>query len=130
DVAMLLVIEDFHWADRSTRDFVEFLARNLRHERMAVALTYRTDQLTPDDPTSHLVSELRRLPRVVSVELERLSRAAVAAQLADILGGDVPAALIDDIHARSGGNPFFAEELLASWQRTRTTALPASLSEA
>ncbi len=130
DAALLLIVEDFHWADRSTRDFVEFLARNLRHERLAVAVTYRTDQLATDDPVSHLVSELRRMPCVVCVELERLSRSAVAAQLADILGSAAPAALVDDIFGRSGGNPFFAEELLASWQRTRTTTLPASLREA
>jgi DNA-binding CsgD family transcriptional regulator/tetratricopeptide (TPR) repeat protein len=130
DAAVLFVVEDFHWVDRSTRDFIEFLARNLRRERVAVVLTYRTDELGPEHPVRQLVAEFTRIPSVSYVELDRLSRAAVAAQLEDILGDAPRASLVDEVHQRSGGNPFFAEELLASWLHKRTTELPGSLTDA
>jgi predicted ATPase len=42
---VLLVLEDLHWADGSTRDLVTFLSRVLRHERIALAVSYRTDDM-------------------------------------------------------------------------------------
>jgi predicted ATPase len=41
---VLLVVEDLHWADQSTRDLLAFLARNLRRERILVVVTYRNDE--------------------------------------------------------------------------------------
>jgi DNA-binding CsgD family transcriptional regulator/tetratricopeptide (TPR) repeat protein len=130
DEPTLLVIEDFHWVDRSTRDFIEFLARNLRRERLAVVITFRTDELPPQHPVPQLISELVRLPAVGQAALRRLSRAGVAAQLEDILGSGPPSALVAEIQRRSGGNPFLAEELLASWVDNGTTAVPDNLSDA
>src|SRR6476646_9578980 len=42
---VLLVVEDVHWSDRSTRDLLSFLARNIRHQRLLLIATNRTDEL-------------------------------------------------------------------------------------
>ena len=114
DAPRLLVLEDMHWADRSTRDLVAFLARNLRGERIAVVLTYRTGELRPAHPMRRLLTELVRRPRFVLVEVAPLSRADVGRQLEAIAGRPVQDAASARVYERSGGNPFFVEELCAA----------------
>jgi len=122
---LAIVLEDIHWADRSSRDLIEFLARNLRTERIAVLLTYRTGELDPCHALRRLVAELGRKPVVWRIELAPLGRADVARQLEAIAGGPVAAREVERIHARSGGNPFFVEELYA----TGEADIPATLAE-
>jgi DNA-binding CsgD family transcriptional regulator len=110
----VLVVEDLHWADRSTRDLLAFLHRNLRRGRLLLMLTYRSDELHRRHPLRPFLAELDRDRRVERLELARFGRAEVAAQLAGIHGAPVAAELATRIHARSGGNAFFVEELAAS----------------
>jgi DNA-binding CsgD family transcriptional regulator len=124
---LLWVLEDLHWADRSTRDLLAYLATYLRMGRVLVMLTFRSDELDRRHPLRGLLGELARNRRVVRLELARFSRAEVAAQLAGLLGADPPTRLVDDIYARSEGNPFFAEELLLAGDAPG--ALPPTLQE-
>ncbi|HWC40799.1 MAG TPA: AAA family ATPase [Actinomycetota bacterium] len=110
----VLVVEDLHWADRSTRDLLAYLVRNLRHGRLLLVLTYRSDELHRRHPLRPFLAELDRGRRVERLELARFGPAEVAAQLAGIQGAPVPADLAERIHARSGGNAFFVEELAAT----------------
>src|SRR5829696_2101107 len=110
---VLLVVEDLHWADRSTRDLLGFLARNLRGG-VALVLTYRSDELHRRHPLRPFLAELDRSGRAEGLELDRLGRQDLAELLAAILGEPAPPALVGEVLARSEGNPFFAEELLAA----------------
>src|SRR5829696_377000 len=110
---LLLVVEDLHWADQSTRDLLGFLVRNLRGG-VALVLTYRSDELHRRHPLRPFLAELDRSGRAERLELERLGRRDLAELLAGILEAPAPPALIGEILARSEGNPFFAEELLAA----------------
>jgi DNA-binding CsgD family transcriptional regulator len=123
---LLLVLEDVHWADRSSRDLLAFLARNLRAERIAVAVTYRTGELSPRHPLRRLMAELARRPLLTRVEVAPLPRADVARQLEAIAGRPVPARRAAELHERSGGNPFFVEELFAAGDDD----VPATLADA
>jgi DNA-binding CsgD family transcriptional regulator/tetratricopeptide (TPR) repeat protein len=128
---LLWVLEDLHWADRSTRDLVAYLATYLRSGRVLLVGSFRSDELDRLHPLRRLLAELTRNRRVVRLQLERFTRAEVAEQLAGLLGTDPPVRLVDDVYARSEGNPFFAEELLlagASDDDGRV-ALPPSLRE-
>jgi DNA-binding CsgD family transcriptional regulator/tetratricopeptide (TPR) repeat protein len=106
-----LVVEDLHWADRSTRDLLAFLVRNLRRERLLVVATYRSDE-----PGTHwlgpYLAVLDRSGPAQRVELPRLDRAETVAQLVGILGAAPPDELVDAVFGRSEGNPLFTEELL------------------
>jgi DNA-binding CsgD family transcriptional regulator len=124
---LLWVLEDLHWADRSTRDLLAYLATALRSGRVMVVLTFRSDELHRRHPLRRLLGELTRNRRVQRLELPRFSRAELAEQLAGLLGADPPARLLDDVYARSGGNPFFAEELVLAGDEP--AALPPSLQE-
>ena len=113
DRPALLVLEDIHWADASTLALLAFLARNLRSQRIVVLATYRVDDELPP-ALRRLAGELRRRRTVLALDLAPLTRADVARQLEAIAGGPVAAAVADEVHARAGGNPFYAEELFAA----------------
>jgi ATP/maltotriose-dependent transcriptional regulator MalT len=126
---LLLVIEDLHWADSSTRGFVRFLARALCTERILVVGTYRSDELHRRHSLRPLLAELARDPLAHLIELERLSRDEMAEQLADILGSRADPGLVERLYSRSEGNPLFTEELLAVGLDGRGT-LPPTLRDA
>src|SRR5580704_2599452 len=109
---VLLVLEDLHWADRSTRDLVTFLTRMLRSERIALALSYRTDDMHRTHPLRAVVAELQRLPSVASIPVGPLDPAAMAEHLLRLAHGPQDAAVIDRVIRRAEGNAYFAEELL------------------
>jgi DNA-binding CsgD family transcriptional regulator/tetratricopeptide (TPR) repeat protein len=126
---LLWVLEDLHWADRSTRDLVAFLAAYLRSGPVLLVLTYRSDELHRLHPLRGLLATLVRNRRVQRLELARFTRAELAEQLAGLLGADPPARLVQDIYARSEGNPFFTEELVLAGDGASPGTLPPSLLE-
>jgi DNA-binding CsgD family transcriptional regulator/tetratricopeptide (TPR) repeat protein len=110
----VLVLEDLHWADQSTRDLLGFLVRGLRRPGLLLVLTYRTDELHRRHPLRPFLAELERIRWVERVELERFDRPELIAQLTGILGEPPGAALVDEVFERGQGNPFFSEELVAA----------------
>jgi len=129
-VPVLLVLEDLHWADASTRDLVTFLSRMLHRERVALIGTYRTDDLHRRHPLRPVVAELQRLPGVISVDLAPLDPSALAEHLTAAAPGHLDATELNDIMARAEGNAYYAEELLAASVRgdpAERRALPAGL---
>lgn len=114
DAPLLLVLEDLHWADPTTLQLLTFVIRNLRTGRLGVLATYRTDELRRDHPLGPVVAELGRDDTVTRVEVPRMDADEVAELLAGLAGGPVDPDVSRRIHARSQGNPFFAEELFAA----------------
>ena len=129
DETVVLVLEDMHWADRSTRTFTDFLARSLRTERLLLALTYRSDELQRRHPLRPLLAELGRLERSLSIQLAAFDRAELTEALADILGAEPSAPIVDRMLDRTEGNPLYIEELLAASLDGRGAA-PQSLKDA
>src|SRR5262249_41282335 len=113
---LMFVIEDLHWADRSTLDLVALLVRALDEDRVLVVVSFRTDELHRSHPLRPLVTEWERVRAVQRIELERLGRAEVARQLEAILGAPPDARLVDQVHTRSEGNAFLVEEILGAVQ--------------
>jgi DNA-binding CsgD family transcriptional regulator/tetratricopeptide (TPR) repeat protein len=122
---VVVVVEDLHWADRSTRDLLTFLVRNLRRERMLVVISYRNDEPGQQQLGPYL-AEMYRSGRVEHIELPRLDQVQTEAQLAGILEAAPAADLVEAVFARSEGNPYFTEELLAV-VRAGSGEMPATL---
>ncbi len=129
DFPVVLIFEDLHWVDRSTRDLVTFLTRNLDRERLLLVLSVRTDDLGHGHPVATWLASLARDTRTTRLDLARLDRADVALQVERLLGGQADDAKVARIHARSDGNPFFVEELVAADQRGGSERLPRTLAE-
>ncbi len=124
---VLLVLEDLHWAVRSTRDLVTFLSRVLRSERVALVLSYRTDDVHRAHPLRPVVAELQRLPTVTAITVGPLDPTIMAQHLTQLAGGRLDAAAIDTLIRRAEGNAYYAEELLAA--SSSGHKLPAGLAD-
>lgn len=110
---VVLVIEDIQWSDDDTRDLLSFLLRHLRTAQVLTVLSLRTDELDPDGPLLEFVAELEREDWVERLELGPLNRPEMGRFVSSRLAGSATGELIDDVLTRTGGNPFFAEQLLA-----------------
>jgi len=131
EAPVLLILEDLHWADATTRDLVTFLLRMLHRERVATIATYRTDDLHRRHPLRPVLADWQRLPSVVQVDLGPLSPSALAEHLSSIPNGRtrLPAATLNQIVERAEGNAYYAEELLAATASGPSGALPSGLAE-
>jgi ATP/maltotriose-dependent transcriptional regulator MalT len=110
---VILVIEDAHWADRSSRDLLAFLIRNQRAlGRVLIVVSYRSDELHRTHPLRPLIAELTRIDWVERMDLPRLTRREAGELVGRILGRAPDPAYVDRLYRRTEGNPFFLETLL------------------
>ncbi|MFW5418811.1 AAA family ATPase [Nocardiopsis sp. CNT-189] len=114
DRTLVLVLEDLHWADRSTRELLSYLLRALAHGRLLLIATFRSDDLHRRHPLRPALAEYERLRTVTRLDLPRFDRAEVRRQLAAIGGEAPPEQVVDRVFERSEGNAFFVEELACS----------------
>src|SRR6185312_1635217 len=105
--ASVVVLEDLHWADEATLDFVRFLGRRIQRTTAVFVVTYRDDELAPRHPVRLALGDLTG-DHVVRLRLAPLSPAAVA-DLARASGRNAT-----NLHQITGGNPFFVREVLAT----------------
>ncbi len=126
DRCTLLVVEDIHWADLSTRDFLQFLVRNMRSERLAVVCTLRSDEPRADGSIRRLVVDLCRDDRVKRIDLPPLTKESVARLMSGLLGRVPGAEIVETLFARAEGNPFYTEALVTAGRDTEG-ALPPTI---
>ncbi|HEY2041848.1 MAG TPA: AAA family ATPase [Jatrophihabitans sp.] len=128
----VFVIEDAHWADQSTRDLIGFLLTRLDGEHVTMIVSYRTDDLNRRHPLRTAVAGWSRLPGVQRMQLAPLGTEDVRALVASINPQLSPAA-VDRIIARSDGNAFYTEELLAACEQRGAdqsdTSVPPALAD-
>ncbi len=125
--AVLLLVEDVHWADTSTRDLLGFLLTRLPRRRVTVWLTVRADDLHRRHPLRPSLAEWSRLPGVTRRTVAPLPDDELRRLLEGRHDGPLDLDLVDRICHRAGGNPFFAEQLLAAHEAGE--ALPVDLAD-
>ena len=124
--AAVLVVEDAHWADESTRNLLTFLIGQQRALRgVLIAVTFRSDELHRTHPLRPVLAELARIEWVQRLDLPRLTRGETEELAARLQGYEPGPELAARLFERSEGNPLFTEELLHSPDLTRD--LPESL---
>ncbi|MEU9779421.1 AAA family ATPase [Streptomyces phaeochromogenes] len=147
---LLLVLEDLHWADQSSRDLLRFLlsrgilqsrvrsrggdpvAGGAPGQRLAVFASYRADDLHRRHPLRPLLAELVRLPVVERLELRPMPDGEVARLVRAQQVAPLPDATVRRIVERAEGNAFYAEELLAATSETMpgaASAVPSGLAD-
>jgi len=113
DHGLLLVVEDVHWADASTRELLDHLARRIAGLNALVLITYRSDELHRRHPFVPTLQGWKRSGLAEVVELQPLADAGVGEMLQAILGADqVDPALQELMLERTEGNPFVLEEMV------------------
>jgi DNA-binding CsgD family transcriptional regulator len=113
DAPLLVVVEDVHWADRSTRDMLGFLFTR-RIPGATVVASYRSDDLHRRHPLRATVAEWSRLPGVVRMPLSRLTDDDIRLLVRNLADGPIPDRDVRGIVERAEGNAFFTEELVAA----------------
>src|SRR4029077_10329491 len=111
---LLLVVEDVQWADRATLDLIALLVAAPTARRLMLVFSVRSDELPRAHPFRRISARWEQQRSVERLELELLSAAEVAAQIAAIMGDRPDGELIDLVFERSEGIPLFVEELLSA----------------
>ena len=111
---LLFIVEDLHWSDESSLELLLYLARGCRHLPILFALTYRSDEVSPE--LRHYLAEFDREHLAQDFFLQRLARADVDAMLQAIFAMHqaVHTGLVESMYQLTEGNPFFIEEVLKS----------------
>jgi predicted ATPase len=121
---VLLVLEDLHWADESSRELLGFLAVRLREQPIMVVATLRDDELSGG--ARRWLAELERRPRVVSLRLAPLAPAEIGEVVADLLPRGTSAESRAAVITAAEGNPLYARELASAGPGR----MPASITDA
>jgi DNA-binding SARP family transcriptional activator len=109
---VLLVLDDLHWADRSTLQLLRHIMRGQTEAALLILGSYRDLEVAPDDPLAELLADLRRDRLFERLSLEGLDRNGVEALMAAHAGQAAPSALVQTVHSETEGNPFFVEEVV------------------
>jgi ATP/maltotriose-dependent transcriptional regulator MalT len=104
----LIVFEDVHWADEATLDFIKFFVRRITQLPCLFILTYRDDEIHIQHPLRTVLGQLPA-DSFTRLKLTPLSKEAVE-KLAIEKGYKG-----EDVYSISGGNPFYVNEILASY---------------
>jgi ATP/maltotriose-dependent transcriptional regulator MalT len=104
----IVIFEDIHWADEATLDFIKFLARRITQLKCLFILTYRDNEISEQHHLRNILGQLNP-DSFTRMELLALSRKAVD-KMAEEKGHDA-----DNVYKISGGNPFYVNEILASY---------------
>jgi DNA-binding CsgD family transcriptional regulator len=118
---VFLVVEDIHWSDDTSLEFLHYLARRCAASPLLILLTYRSDEVQPS--LSHFLAYLDRERLAQEFALSPLTRSDMSAMLHAIFDlrrsmfmvpRFVQGELLDAMYTLTEGNPFFIEEILQS----------------
>jgi predicted ATPase len=112
DAPLVLVVDDLHWADKSSLLLLQFLVREIADARLLVLGTYRDVEVSRDHPLADVLPQLRRERTVDRVLLRGLPEAEIHSLLVALNGGEVPEAFTRTLSRETAGNPFFIREIL------------------
>jgi DNA-binding CsgD family transcriptional regulator/energy-coupling factor transporter ATP-binding protein EcfA2 len=122
--SLVVVLEDLHWADESSRELLAFLAVRLRTEPVLMVCTLREEELK--DSVRRWLAELERRPGVTRLRLGGLADTEIATLVAELLPPGATADQVAAVVAVADGNPLYAQELAAAGQAVP----PASIADA
>jgi DNA-binding SARP family transcriptional activator len=128
--ALLVVLDDLHWADRPTLLLVAFLMRSRRSGPLLLLGTYRDTELGRRTPLAGALADLQRDGIVDRVAVRGLERAESGQLIETWLGPERGQELAGEIHERTAGNAFFLEEVLRGFDGDRHAALPEGIKQA
>jgi len=112
---LVILLDDLQWADAGSLRLLGFLSRRIEEQRTLVLGTYRDSEAEPNEPLRETLAELNRQRTLISVHLQRLDPSNGARLVGAVLAADRTAPeLIAQVLDRTGGNPFFVEEVVRS----------------
>jgi len=117
---LLLVLDDFHWADASSSELFAYLVRRLHGRPVILVGTYRDNELPSTNPLRPLLTDLQREQAIVHLPIHPLTDEQISSLVSHV--PHLPETIVQYIQTRAAGNPFFAEELARSLETTATAS--------
>ena len=115
ETPLLVVLDDLQWTDQSSLLLMHYLARGASRERLLLVGAYRDNEVDEKHPLSPVLTELNRERLLQSVPLKRMSLNDISEMIKQILEqDDVPKEFCELVYQKTGGNPFFVEEVIRS----------------
>jgi len=120
--AVLLVLDDLQWADAGTAMMMRHVARSCGHRRFLIAGAYRTTEVVTRDPLADVLGAMQAEAECTVIGLQALGTEAIGRLVAAEAGAPVSPSLVTAIAAHTGGNPFFAKEMIRHLLEERALA--------
>jgi AAA ATPase domain len=118
---VVVVLDDLHWADTASLRLLEFAAQHVWFERLLLVGTYRDVEVeSAGHPLEALMPPL--VAKATTVTLTGLDRDEVGVLIARTAGQEPDPELVAEVHRRTGGNPFFVEQMARLWRADGTVA--------
>jgi tetratricopeptide (TPR) repeat protein len=110
---IVLFLDDILWADAASLQLLHYFCRRIRDQKILLVATYRDVELAKQHPLARLLLDLNRDRVLRQISLNRLTSDYVAEIISNHLGGgDVLPEFAKLVYTRTGGNPFFVEEVI------------------
>lgn len=113
---LLLVLDDLHWTDGSSRELLAYITRHVQDQRILLLGTCRDVELSPNHGLRTLITDLRREQAIVTIAVQPLTQSQIGSLVAHL-----PQNIVQSIQTQAAGNPFFAEELARVSEATLTS---------
>jgi DNA-binding winged helix-turn-helix (wHTH) protein/tetratricopeptide (TPR) repeat protein len=110
--ALVVILDDIHWADPSSLRVLEFVSREIRQSSILFVVTYRDTGLAETHPLRHTLATLARYGIASRITLQGLTRQEVGDLIHAVAGIEPATALVDGLYDRTAGNPFFVHEVV------------------
>jgi adenylate cyclase len=115
EAPLLVVLDDLQWTDPSSLLLLHYLARGLYRTSLLLLGAYRSTDIDAKHPLTPVLTELNRERLLQSVQLKRMAFEDVSEMIKSILEQeDVPSEFCRLVYEKTGGNPFFVEEIVKS----------------
>jgi class 3 adenylate cyclase/tetratricopeptide (TPR) repeat protein len=112
---LLLLFDDMQWADQSSLELLEYFVRSVGNLRVLTACAYRSEDFQPDSPLYRSLMRLNRQRLLETIQVRSLTKEETTEQIKATFGEQtITPEFSDLIYGRTGGNPFFVEEVLRS----------------
>ena len=108
---MVILLDDLHWADRATLDLLEFISRDIATKPLLIIGGYRDMELSRGHPLAKSLATLARTHGFRRILLRGLGSDEVSRMVEAVGSITLPSALVEQIHLRTEGNPFFVGEV-------------------
>ena len=114
--ALVLSVDDLHWADGASVELFSYLAKSLSDQAILFIATMRPRESAANDVVLRATSELLRRSNVVEVSLQPLAREDTAALTRHMLALERPAdrEFVSRLHGRASGSPLLVEEIVSA----------------
>ena len=126
---LLVVIEDAHWADQSSRELLSYLFARQLEAPVSLVVSYRSDDVHRRHPLRPTLAEWSRLPTLHRLQVGPLSEASVRTLVHALHPDPLTDEQVRAIISRADGNAFFVEELSGMEGLSSATTLPVDLAD-